>query len=130
MELTELYQAKGFTGKLLEEVVDVLMADENRLLRVMLEEELGLTLEAYEHPLKQSMGAALGVSISALLALLALYVYPSFGLPLVSLLSIAGAAWMSARLERNLPLPAIVWSLSIAGFAGGSLYLLLRILGL
>ncbi len=37
------------------------MADDNRLLRVMLEEELGLTLEAYEHPLKQAFGALLRI---------------------------------------------------------------------
>ena len=51
---------KGLTGKFLEEVIDVLMADDNRLLRVMLEEELGITLEAYEHPLKQAAGAFCG----------------------------------------------------------------------
>ncbi|MBI2809614.1 MAG: VIT1/CCC1 transporter family protein, partial [Candidatus Melainabacteria bacterium] len=53
-ELTEMYHAKGLEGKLLEEVIEVLMSDDNRLLRVMLEEELGLTLEIYEHPLKQA----------------------------------------------------------------------------
>jgi hypothetical protein len=56
-ELGEMYRAKGFDGKLLEEVLDVLMSDDNRLLKVMLEEELGLTLEAYEHPLRQAIGA-------------------------------------------------------------------------
>ena len=49
-ELTAMYHQKGLTGKLLEQVIEVLMADDNRLLRVMLEEELGLTLETYEHP--------------------------------------------------------------------------------
>ena len=62
-ELTAMYQQKGLSGKLLEQVVEVLMADDNRLLRVMLEEELGLTLETYEHPLKQAAGAGLGVII-------------------------------------------------------------------
>src|SRR3990167_5148375 len=57
-ELRALYQAKGFSGKLLNEVVDVLMADDNRLLQVMLEEELGLHLESYEYSLKQSAGGA------------------------------------------------------------------------
>ena len=44
MELRELYAAKGFEGKLLDHVIDVLMADGDRLLKVMLEEELGLNL--------------------------------------------------------------------------------------
>ncbi len=42
-ELKVLYEAKGFQGKLLEDVVDVLMSDGDRLLKVMVEEELGLS---------------------------------------------------------------------------------------
>ena len=34
------------------------MADGDRLLRVMLEEELGFSLEVYDHPLKQALGFA------------------------------------------------------------------------
>ena len=60
VELKVLYRAKGFEGKLLDDVVDVLMADDKRALHIMLKEELGMTLEAYEHPLKQSLGALLG----------------------------------------------------------------------
>ncbi len=56
-ELGVLYAAKGFEGKLLEDVLDVLMADGDRLLKVMVEEELGLTLESQVHPLKQGLGA-------------------------------------------------------------------------
>ena len=56
-ELRALYSQKGFEGKLLEEVCDVLMADNERLLHVMLEEEMGFTLESYEHPLKEALGA-------------------------------------------------------------------------
>ena len=55
-ELYALYRPKGFEGQLLEEVVDVLMADDERLLRVMLEEEMGLKLRCHEHPLKQGLG--------------------------------------------------------------------------
>ena len=46
-ELKELYYAKGFEGKMLDDVIEVLMADDNRLLQVMLEEELGLSLEVH-----------------------------------------------------------------------------------
>jgi hypothetical protein len=59
-ELMEIYRAKGFEPPLLDQVIQVLMADENRLLTVMLEEELGLRLEEYEHPLKQGFGAFSG----------------------------------------------------------------------
>lgn len=59
-ELKELYRYKGFEEPLLEEVVTVLMADNDRLLKVMLEEELGLSLGEKEHPLWQGLGAFLG----------------------------------------------------------------------
>ena len=67
-ELKELYRAKGFDGKLLEDVTDVLMADGDRLLKVMVEEELGLSLENVEHPLKQGLGAFIGVLAAGLIA--------------------------------------------------------------
>src|SRR5262249_53556095 len=79
-ELKALYATKGFEGKLLEDVLDVLMADGDRLLRVMVEEELGLTLESHEHPLKQAVGAGLGVLFSSILCLFGLWLYPSLGL--------------------------------------------------
>jgi len=63
-ELEALYKAKGFTGKLLQEVVEVLMADDNRLLQVMLEEEMGIVLSSFEHPLKHALSASIGVLLS------------------------------------------------------------------
>src|ERR1700722_14346124 len=100
-ELTEMYLAKGLTGKLLEEVVEVMMADDNRLLRIMLEEELGLTLEAYEHPLKQSTGAAIGVLLSAGSILLATFLFPSYGIIGAAALMIICAAFLTTKLERS-----------------------------
>jgi hypothetical protein len=123
-ELTELYRAKGLTGKLLEEVIDVLMADDNRLLQVMLEEELGLTLEAYEHPLKQGSGAAVGVLFSAGFLLFAEWASPTYGLPIAAGLIIILAAVVATKLERNRLLPAIIWNLAVAIFAAGSVYFL------
>jgi vacuolar iron transporter family protein len=128
-ELTEMYLAKGLTGKLLEEVIDVLMADDNRLLRVMLEEELGLTLEAYEHPLKQATGALCGALASALLCLFGLWAIPFFGIPLFAAIVIIAATMVSTKLERNRPWNAIVWNLAIAGLSAGCIYFLLSLIG-
>jgi len=77
-ELTAMYRAKGLSGKLLEEVIDVLMADDNRLLQVMLEEELRVPLGSFEHPLKQSIGAGIGVILASTILGLGLYFYPFF----------------------------------------------------
>lgn len=123
-ELTEMYQAKGFNLPLLEEVVDHLMADDNRLLKVMLEEELGLTLEAYEHPLKQACGAAAGTLCTTALMLLAFLASPSVGLPLSGALLLAVASSIAAKLERNHIVHAIIWNLATATLATGSVYFL------
>lgn len=60
-ELLAIYEAKGFKGPILEEVVATLMADDNRLLQVMLEEELGVSFEILDHPVVSGAMSALGV---------------------------------------------------------------------
>ncbi len=123
-ELTALYAAKGFSGKLLGEVVEVLMADDNRLLEVMLQEELGLSLESYEHPLKQAAGALLGVVGASLILSFALFFLPPWGPALAAALIIALSAGTTAQLEKNSPLPSIVWNLGTAGLAAAAAYFL------
>jgi hypothetical protein len=127
-ELRALYAAKGFSGKLLDEVVEVLMADDNRLLQVMLEEELGLNLESHEHPLKQALGALLGVIGSALVLSVGIFILPSWGVPLCAGLVIALSAGTTAQLEKNRPLPAIVWNLAVTALATGISYFLSQVL--
>lgn len=124
-ELGALYAAKGFEGKLLEDVLDVLMADGDRLLRVMVEEELGLSLETYEHPLKQALGAATGCFFAALICLISFWFLP-FGLYLGAILAIGGAAALAAYFERNQLIPAIVWNLGLATLSAGFLYFMLE----
>ncbi|SRR5581483_5899918 len=128
LELTEMYFAKGLRGKLLEEVIDVLMADDNRLLRVMLEEELGLSLEVYEHPLKQAAGALCGTLVAAAVCLFGQWGFASFGLPLAAALVIAASSVLTSRREGNSWLSSVVWNLAIAGTVAGSIYFLIRLL--
>lgn len=125
-ELRELYRAKGFEGKLLEDVLDVLMADNERLLKVMVEEELGMTLGTTEHPLKQGLGAAAGVIIASLVALVPLLFFGTPGIVCGTSITIALSAAAAAYLANNNPVPAIVWNLGLALLATGSLYCLLQ----
>lgn len=122
-ELRVLYAAKGFEGKLLEDVLDVLMADGDRLLKVMVEEELGLRLEAYEHPLKQCLGAFIGSIFAGITILLCFALLPFWG-------TIAGAAFVisitsgfSAYAAKNGVVDAIIWNLGLLAFSFGSVYL-------
>lgn len=125
-ELKALYAAKGFEGKLLEDVLDVLMADGDRLLRVMVEEELGLSLEAYEHPLKQAAGAAIGCLAASALCLSGLWLSPSLGLLIASFIGLSAAAAIAAYHERNRLIPAIVWNLGLGVLSLGFLYFFLN----
>lgn len=127
-ELRALYAAKGFSGKLLDEAIEVLMADDNRLLQVMLEEELGLNLESHEHPLKQASGALLGVLGAALVMSFGLFALPNWGTAVCAALIIALSAGTTAQLEKNRPLPAIIWNLAIALLAAAASYFLAQIL--
>jgi hypothetical protein len=112
-ELKVLYAAKGFEGKLLEDVLDVLMADEDRLLKVMVEEELGLSLEVHEHPLKQSVGAGMGVLLSALFVLLSYRFWSLEGLYVSGLVVLGISAGVSAFFEKNRLIPAIIWNMGL-----------------
>jgi vacuolar iron transporter family protein len=123
-ELKAIYAAKGFSGKLLDEVIDVLMADDNRLLQEMLEEELGLNLGSYEHPLKQASGAFLGVLGAAVIVTFGFFWLPVWGTFVCAALVIAMSAGTTAQLEKNQPLPAIIWNLAAALLAVACAYFL------
>lgn len=126
-ELKELYRAKGLTGKLLDDTVEVLMADDNRLLQVMLEEELGLTLEVYEHPLRQAGGALLGALMSIALVLVPCHFFGAFGLYSGSCVAVALSALLQAAKEKNRRFPALVWNLASLALLLGLLYYLVQL---
>ncbi|MCB1180964.1 MAG: VIT1/CCC1 transporter family protein [Chlamydiia bacterium] len=120
-ELRALYQQKGFEGKLLDDVVNVLMADEDRLLRVMLEEELGLTLSVHQHPLKQALGAFLGTFFTSALCFFALWFSLPYGIFFTAPLTIAIGAFTLSRYEKNQVVSALIWTLALATLSIGTL---------
>ncbi len=128
-ELGALYAAKGFEGQLLEDVLDVLMADGDRLLRVMLEEELGLSLQVYEHPLKQAVGAGIGALASACLCFIGLWLWPTFGPFLGALVAVAAGSIVAAVYEGNRVLSALVWNLGLTTLSCGIGYFVHQFVG-
>lgn len=114
-ELIALYGAKGFSGPLLDTVVDVLMADQDRLLTVMLQEEMGLRLEENPHPLLQGLSAALGASTPILVLWPALIWLPVIWSVVGCVVVVALMGGIFAYKEKNAALPAFVWNGMIAG---------------
>ncbi len=125
-ELIAIYEARGFSGILLTQTVDVLMADDNRLLQVMLDEELGLPLESYEHPLQQALGAFLGAVIPTILAPFLYFFSPFYIFIGIFLLFFIGGGLFMAKLEKNSLLTSFVWSLSLFALCIGIVYYLTK----
>lgn len=123
-ELTELYKAKGFSGKLLDDVISVLMADENRLLQEMLQEELGVPLEKMEHPLKQALGAFYGSLLSFIAFSFSLF-FVSTAIPFAAFSLFTIAVLFQAVREKNDLGKAIFWHVGAFLLTLFSLYFLL-----
>jgi vacuolar iron transporter family protein len=115
-ELLTIYHAKGFSGKQLDEVVDVLMSDENRLLQVMIEEEMNIALGSYEHPVKDAFFVMLGILIPATIMFFCNQFLPKAIVIIVAGVIIAFISIYSSFLKKTNFLTPLIWSLSIATF--------------
>jgi hypothetical protein len=122
-ELIELYKLKGFKGELLTQVIDVLMADDNRLLSVMLEEELGLEMGAEEHPVKAGIASLIGVCLSGLVLLTSFILNPLFLLPSAIVVFLAISIFQ-ARCNKAHTLYSATWSLACFLLSLGTAYFL------
>jgi len=130
-EVRVLYASKGFRPPLLDQIVDTLCADDDRLLKVMLEEELGLFLHHVNHPVLVGLWSGGGALAGALaLAVPVLLLEPAAarvwiwtgGLGLTGVL----AVWSSWGHGRAIPRLAS-W-LIIGGATGGAVHFLAHLL--
>ena len=125
-ELRAIYEAKGFSGQQLESIVDTLCSDEDRLLRVMMEEEMGIFFEQWNHP--AIIGAIAGAaSVAGGLAVAAAAVTASTWLPVAAAAAILALA---AMIRTGWARPATVesfvrWCL-VAGAVCGIAFFLSR----
>ncbi|HUU85988.1 MAG TPA: VIT1/CCC1 transporter family protein [Phycisphaerae bacterium] len=65
-EVRALYAAKGFRPPLLDQITDTICADDDRLLKVMMEEELGFFIHRFNHPAMVGLWHAGGSLVGAL----------------------------------------------------------------
>jgi len=132
-EVQSLYAAKGFEGDLLEQVVDTLCADDDRLLKVMMEEELGLAIHHLNHPIVVGLihggGALLGALTLAATARVVPAVAATAWVLGVGGVLLGGLAAIDARFSRRPLVPAMATWLVMAGASAGVVYFLAEWLG-
>lgn len=118
-ELKEMYRSKGLEGKLLDDVIDVFMSDNDRLLKIMLEEEFGLTLGSYDHPLKVGTSACFSTFIAAALLLYSVVLFPLYGLPILAFVLLAVSEGILAFMHGRKVISSAVWTLAIGAASVG-----------
>lgn len=127
-EVRELYAAKGFRDPLLEQIVDTLSADDDRLLKVMMEEELGLSLYHVNHPLVVGLwnfgGAVLAGLALALPTALMFSDSAHWWMPLGGSALLAGVSWVSARATGRSMMEFFAVGMVMAVVTGGVAYAL------
>lgn len=127
-ELSQIYAMKGLQEPLLGQVIETLMADDNRLLQVMLEEELGIQLEKIDHPLKQALFLFLGTLASFLLLSIAFIIGKTPLLLSFAAFFIGLSAFWLARKEKIDSIRFVIWHLSLFGLTLGTLHFMIEII--
>ncbi|MHC4698012.1 MAG: VIT1/CCC1 transporter family protein [Planctomycetota bacterium] len=129
-EVRALYAAKGFREPLLGQIVDTLTSDEDRLLKVMMEEELGLSMQHINHPLLVGLwnfaaaaaaGIALALPVVWLDAAAARVWMPAGGAVLLAALSI-----VTAKVTRRNVIEIFATGVIMAAITGGTVYMLAK----
>lgn len=127
-EVRALYAAKGFQGPLLDRVVDTLCADDDRLMKVMMEEELGLSMHHINHPLIVGVWNFAGALIGGLtLALPTIWLSTDatrIWMPIGGLVLLAIVSLMSARAAHRSAVQIFAVGTVTAVVTGGTVYLL------
>jgi VIT1/CCC1 family predicted Fe2+/Mn2+ transporter len=127
-ELRVLYEAKGFREPLLSRVVETLAADDDRLLKVMMEEELGLRMHHMDHPLLVGLWHFLVSGAAGLAATLPLLWLTPQGarrwVPIGGGALLALLAVITARTRRQAVMKTVVVAITTALVAGGVVYFL------
>ena len=88
-EIRGIYQQKGFSGPLLDQIVEHITGDPERWADVMMREELGFTEDNFESPLKSSMVVGASYLIGAAVPVVpSRFVVPSTGVMISALATV------------------------------------------
>ncbi|MFQ5895326.1 MAG: VIT1/CCC1 transporter family protein [Nitrospinota bacterium] len=127
-ELRALYYVKGLRGELLERTVETLASDRETLLRIMMEEELGIFAADFDHPLvtgltvgvASAIGALPGAAVLGLAGSPDVWAFAAAG-ALVGVL-LAGIGVAQARVLRGDPFRAAASNVMVGLLSGATAY--------
>ncbi|MFH0981356.1 MAG: VIT1/CCC1 transporter family protein [Planctomycetota bacterium] len=129
-EIMTLYAAKGFREPLLSQVVDVLCVDDDRLLKVMMEEELGLFIRLTTHPVLVGVANGLtALAVGLFLAAPVFFLAPSAAavwVPMSGAFVVAVLALVIARHTKQPALPMAARWLIMGAVCVGVVHFLSR----
>ena len=130
-EVVALYAAKGFREPLLSQVVDVLCADDDRLLKIMMEEELGLFLHPTMHPflvgVVNGMAALLSGLVLAVPAMLLAPTAARWWVPAAAAGLVTALSLLIARHTRQTAVPLVARWLVTGTVCVGAVYFLAQL---
>lgn len=132
-EIRALYAAKGLSGKLLDDVVETLCADDDRLLKVMMEEELGLHLYHMHHPLIVGLWNFTAALVAGLALAVPLIFLPAtvahLWMPIGGAILLLVVSFLTRFATGRSTLDCFVVAIAMAGVTGGVAYFLAQWLG-
>ena len=102
-EIYDLYYAKGFRGKLLNEIVKTITSDKKRWLDIMMKEELGLSKEIVS-PVKSAIIVFFAALIGSFIPLTSFFFLPIKSAIIVSLIISAIALFITGAIEGKITL--------------------------
>lgn len=69
-EIKNIYYEKGFRGSLLNQIVSKIVSNKKVLVETMMREELNLSLDGYEHPIRNALVIGFAAIVGSLIPLL------------------------------------------------------------
>lgn len=124
-EIREIYEAKGFKGELLEQVVDVITADKDVWVDTMMKEELEMTKDD-KTPIKTAFATFLSFNIIGIIPLLSYIAAAFFSIKLDNLfllsciatgIALAIVGYLKSRVTEKYWLQGVAETLALGGLA-------------
>ncbi len=130
-EIKDIYEAKGFTGEILDQIISHITSDRKRWIDIMMNEELGLSLDQSTSPLKSATATGLAYMFGAFMPVIP-YVFakPAAGLiasAIITLTVLFGVGAAKTIVTGKNSLRSGFESMAIGGLAAAATFLVGRI---